>query len=268
MTGDPVDARNFDTPEKLADAAMASVFGVTPQQERGMVHALQADGHTVAMTGDGVNDVLALKDADLGSRWPGSSATRAVAKVVLLDDRFATLPHVVAEGRRVIGNIERVANLFLATKTVYSALLALLVVLWRVQFPFQPIHVTITGWFTIGIPAFLVARAQPRARPAGFVARVMRLGLPSGVIIAAVTFVTYLLVRPAFGLDSEAGREQVAAALLGGPDRRCHLGARRRRPTLRVVAHRARGGVLRGVRVHLPASAHPGPVSSRTPPTR
>ncbi len=217
VTGDPVDARTLDTPEKLADAVgTASVFGrVTPQQKRGMVHALQADGHTVAMTGDGVNDVLALKDADLGvAMGSGSSATRAVAKVVLLDDRFATLPHVVAEGRRVIGNIERVANLFL-TKTVYSALLALLVVLWRVQFPFQPIHVTITGWFTIGIPAFLLSLApnHERARP-GFVARVMRLGLPSGVIIAAVTFVTYLLVRPASGLDSEAGREQVAAACL------------------------------------------------------
>ena len=138
-----------------------------------MVAALQSKGHTVAMTGDGVNDVLALKDADLGvAMGSGSAATRAVAKIVLLDDRFATLPHVVAEGRRVIGNIERVANLFL-TKTIYSALLALLVVLWRVPFPYLPIHVTITGWFTIGIPAFLLSLApnNERARP-GFVRRV------------------------------------------------------------------------------------------------
>lgn len=217
VAGEPVDARTLDTPEKLADAvATGHVFGrVTPQQKRGMVAALQAGGHTVAMTGDGVNDVLALKDADLGvAMGSGSSATRAVAKIVLLDDRFATLPHVVAEGRRVIGNIERVANLFL-TKTVYSALLALLVVLWRVQFPFQPIHVTITGWFTIGIPAFLLSLApnNERARP-GFVARVMRLGLPSGVIIAAVTFVTYMLVRPGPHLDSVTVRDQVAAACL------------------------------------------------------
>lgn len=217
VSGDPVDARTLDTPEKLADAVGAgSVFGrVTPLQKRGMVHALQADGHTVAMTGDGVNDVLALKDADLGvAMGSGASATRSVAKIVLLDDSFATLPHVVAEGRRVIGNVERVANLFL-TKTVYSAVLALLVVLWRVPFPFQPIHVTITGWFTIGIPAFLLSLApnHERARP-GFVKRVMRLGLPAGIIVAAATFVTYLLVRPATGLASEAVRAQTAAASL------------------------------------------------------
>ena len=99
------------------------MFGrVTPAQKRAMVGALQSRGHTVAMTGDGVNDVLALKDADIGvAMGSGSPATRAVAQIVLLDNSFATLPHVVAEGRRVIGNIERVANLFL-TKTVYSVL--------------------------------------------------------------------------------------------------------------------------------------------------
>ncbi len=216
VAGDPVDARTLDTPEKLADAVeRLSVFGrVTPQQKRAMVTALQGHGHTVAMTGDGVNDVLALKEADLGvAMGSGSSATRAVAKIVLLDDRFATLPYVVAEGRRVLGNIERVAGLFL-TKTVYSAVLALLVVVWRVPFPFQPIHVTITGWFTIGIPAFLLSLApnHARARP-GFVRRVLRLGLPAGVIVAAATFTTYLLVLPA-GEPTDAVREQVAAATL------------------------------------------------------
>ncbi len=215
--GPPVDARGLTSPERLGEAVTThSVFGrVSPQQKRGMVHALQAEGHTVAMTGDGVNDVLALKDADLGvAMGSGSSATRSVAKIVLLDDRFATLPHVVAEGRRVIGNIERVANLFL-TKTVYSAVLALLVVLWRLPFPFQPIHVTITGWFTIGIPAFLLSLApnHERARP-GFVQRVMRLGLPAGTIVAAATFTTYLLVLPPTGTADELVREQVAAATL------------------------------------------------------
>ncbi len=216
VTGAPVDARTLDTPEKLADAVAANnVFGrVTPDQKRGMVAALQGQGHTVAMTGDGVNDVLALKDADVGvAMGSGASATRAVAKIVLLDDRFATLPDVVAEGRRVLGNIERVANLFL-TKTVYSAILALLVVLWRVPFPFQPIHVTITGWFTIGIPAFLLSLApnNERARP-GFVQRVMRLGLPAGIIVAVSTFVTYLLLFPGGRPDPQLS-QQIAAGTL------------------------------------------------------
>ena len=216
VTGDPVDARTLDTPQKLAAAVEGhDVFGrVTPEQKRGMVAALQAGGHTVAMTGDGVNDVLALKDADLGvAMGSGASATRAVAKIVLLDDRFATLPSVVAEGRRVLGNIERVANLFL-TKTVYSAVLALLVVLWRVPFPFQPIHVTITGWFTIGIPAFLLSLApnNERARP-GFVSRVMRLGLPAGIIVATTTFITYLMLFPG-GRPDPSVTAQVAAGTL------------------------------------------------------
>ena len=216
VSGDPVDARTLDTPEKLAEAVTTrSVFGrVTPHQKRAMVAALQTQGHTVAMTGDGVNDVLALKDADLGvAMGSGSSATRAVAKIVLLDDRFATLPYVVAEGRRVLGNIERVANLFL-TKTVYSAILALLVVLWRVPFPFMPIHVTITGWFTIGIPAFLLSLApnHERARP-GFVKRVMQLGLPAGLIVAAASFTTYLMVLPSGGLTDLQQRQTAAATL-------------------------------------------------------
>lgn len=216
VTGAPVDARTLDTPEKLAEAVEEhNVFGrVTPEQKRAMVTALQAGGHTVAMTGDGVNDVLALKDADLGvAMGSGASATRAVAKIVLLDDRFATLPSVVAEGRRVLGNIERVANLFL-TKTVYSAVLALLVALWRVPFPLQPIHVTITGWFTIGIPAFLLSLApnNERARP-GFVARVMRLGLPAGIIVAVSTFITYLMIFPGRRPD-DALTAQIAAGTL------------------------------------------------------
>lgn len=136
-----VDARQLpgDREEMAQALDSASVFGrVSPQQKREMVGALQSHGHTVAMTGDGVNDVLALKDADIGvAMGSGSEATRAVAQIVLLNNSFATLPSVVAEGRRVIGNITRVATLFL-TKTVYSVLLAILVVCTQVEYPFLP----------------------------------------------------------------------------------------------------------------------------------
>ncbi|MEU8824252.1 cation-translocating P-type ATPase [Streptomyces sp. NPDC048636] len=174
-----------------------TVFGrVSPRQKRDMVGALQTRGHNVAMTGDGVNDVLALKDADIGvSMGSGSEATRAVAQIVLLDNSFATLPSVVAEGRRVIGNIERVARLFLV-KTVYSVLLAVLVVCVRVEYPFLPRHLTLLSTLTIGIPAFFLALApnKERARPR-FVRRVMRYAIPAGVIAGAATFTAYLLAR-------------------------------------------------------------------------
>ncbi len=193
------DARTLPTdPGQLAEAAdRTAVFGrVTPQQKRALVGALQSKGHTVAMTGDGVNDVLALKDADIGvAMGTGSDATRAVAQIVLLDDRFATLPSVVAEGRRVIGNIERVAGLFLV-KTVYSVLLALLVVFTQVPYPFLPRHSTVLSSLTIGIPAFFLALApnNERART-GFVRRVLRLAVPGGVICGAATFTAYALAR-------------------------------------------------------------------------
>ena len=218
-----LDARRLpepgETPEPDGEFAAAvarhTVFGrVTPDQKRAMVVALKGRGHTVAMTGDGVNDVLALKQADIGvAMGSGSPATRSVAQIVLLDNAFATLPHVVAEGRRVIGNIERVANLFL-TKTVYSVLLALLVGIAQLPFPLQPIHVTITGWFTIGVPAFLLSLApnHERARP-GFARRVLGLALPSGVVVAACTFLTYALTQPG-SLASEAARMPASTASL------------------------------------------------------
>ncbi|SBW24933.1 P-type HAD superfamily ATPase [Candidatus Protofrankia californiensis] len=195
----PVDARTLpDGTAPLAGRmAAASVFGrVVPEQKRAMVKALQAGGHTVAMTGDGVNDLLALKDADIGvAMGSGSPAARAVAQIVLLDNTFAALPHVVGEGRRVIGNIERVSVLFL-TKTVYSVLLAILIGVAQIRFPFLPRHVTLIGWFTIGVPAFFLALAPntERARP-GFVPRVMRRAVPAGVVVAVASFVTCLLVR-------------------------------------------------------------------------
>ncbi|NKY36611.1 HAD-IC family P-type ATPase [Nocardia speluncae] len=202
-----VDARTLpeDSDELAGVLEKQTTFGrVRPDQKRAMVGALQSRGHTVAMTGDGVNDVLALKDADIGvAMGAGSPATRAVAQIVLLDNKFATLPYVVSEGRRVIGNIERVSNLFL-TKTVYSVLLAFLVGAAGVGsqifgydpigYPFLPRHVTIAAWFTIGIPAFILSLApnNERAR-SGFVGRVMRLAIPSGVVIGTATFIAYLI---------------------------------------------------------------------------
>ena len=158
---DNVDATTLpaDDSEEFADAVERStVFGrVTPHQKRAMVKALQRRGHTVAMTGDGVNDVLALKDADCGvAMASGSEATRGVAQLVLMDSNFAAMPKVVAEGRRVINNIERVASLFLA-KTVYSVVLSILTGVFALAYPLRPIHLSILSWFTIGLPAFFLA---------------------------------------------------------------------------------------------------------------
>ncbi|MEV4974884.1 cation-translocating P-type ATPase [Streptomyces scopuliridis] len=212
-----VDARQL--PAERAEMAEAldsgAVFGrVTPQQKRDMVGALQSRGHTVAMTGDGVNDVLALKDADIGvSMGSGSEATRAVAQIVLLNNSFSTLPSVVAEGRRVIGNITRVATLFL-TKTVYSVLLAILVACFQVEYPFLPRHLTLLSTLTIGIPAFFLALAPntERARP-HFVRRVMRYAIPSGIIAAIATFTTYLLARSYYSGPDALNAETSAATL-------------------------------------------------------
>ncbi|WP_328481227.1 cation-translocating P-type ATPase [Streptomyces sp. NBC_00377] len=217
LDGRTVDARRLPAePEGLGRALdQGTVFGrVTPQQKRDMVGALQSRGHTVAMTGDGVNDVLALKDADIGvAMGSGSEATRAVAQIVLLNNSFATLPSVVAEGRRVIGNITRVATLFLV-KTVYSVLLALLVVCWQVEYPFLPRHLTLLSTLTIGIPAFFLALApnRERARP-HFVRRVMRYSVPGGVVAGAATFVTYLIARHEYTGAGSLEAETSAATL-------------------------------------------------------
>ncbi|WP_223168171.1 HAD-IC family P-type ATPase [Nonomuraea sp. SYSU D8015] len=190
-----IDARTLpDDQDKLGELLDAhSVFGrVSPQQKRAFVAALQARGHTVAMTGDGVNDVLALKDADLGiAMGAGSPATKAVAQVVLLDDKFATLPHVVGEGRRVLANIERVASLFL-TKTFYAIVLSLAVGVAGVMFPFAPRHSTLVNALTIGVPVLFLALAPTleRSRP-GFVPRVLRFAVPAGVLCAAAVLVSF-----------------------------------------------------------------------------
>ncbi|MEU5243268.1 HAD-IC family P-type ATPase [Streptomyces asoensis] len=217
LDGRAVDARRLPAEPQDMGRALdeGTVFGrVTPQQKRDMVGALQARGHTVAMTGDGVNDVLALKDADIGvAMGSGSEATRAVAQIVLLNNSFATLPSVVAEGRRVIGNITRVATLFLV-KTVYSVLLALLVVCWQVEYPFLPRHLTLLSTLTIGIPAFFLALAPntERARP-HFVRRVMRYSVPGGVVAGTATFVMYLIARHHYTGAGSLEAETSAATL-------------------------------------------------------
>jgi cation-transporting ATPase E len=219
LTGTTVDARRLPEDKDGMATALddATVFGrVTPQQKRDMVGALQSHGHTVAMTGDGVNDVLALKDADIGvAMGSGSEATRAVAQIVLLNNSFATLPSVVAEGRRVIGNITRVATLFLV-KTVYSVLLALMVVFWQVEYPFLPRHLTLLSTLTIGVPAFFLALApnKERAKP-HFVRRVMRYAVPGGLVAAVATFATYLIARRYYtGAGALAAETSVATLTL------------------------------------------------------
>jgi cation-transporting ATPase E len=213
----PVDARTLPAdPAELAGALdRGTVFGrVSPHQKREFVSALRSRGHVVAMIGDGVNDVLALKDADLGiAMGSGSGASRAVAKVVLLDDDFTTLPQVLGEGRRVLANIERVANLFL-TKTVYSVILALLVGVAHVPFPFLPRHITLIAALTIGIPAFFLALApsSERAR-GGFVPRVLRFAVPAGLACAVATFGAYLAAHSNPASDLAADRSVAAITL-------------------------------------------------------
>ena len=213
-----VDARTMPTePGDFADALEAgTVFGrVTPYQKRAMVHALQARGRTVAMTGDGVNDVLALKDADMGiAMGSGSSSTRAVAQLVLLDNKFSTLPRVLAEGRRVINNIERVANLFI-TKAAYAVLLTALASILGAPFPFLPRQLTLIGTFSIGVPGFFLALAPNDALVrSGFLRRVLRFSLPAGFITGAVTYALYEVVRRMDDVSLAEARTASTATLL------------------------------------------------------
>jgi cation-transporting ATPase E len=211
----PVDARELsDDPESLAGVLdTATVFGrVTPAQKRAFVTALQRRSHVVAMTGDGVNDALALKDADIGvAMGNGAPATRAVAQIVLLDGRFAHMPNVVAEGRRVIANIERVASLFLI-KNVYSAAIAIAVAILRVPYPFLPRHLTVVSALTIGIPAFVLSLApsNERYRP-GFLRRVAAFSVPSGLIVSIAVLITYGIAR---AQDAQGDEARAAATVV------------------------------------------------------
>ena len=195
IVGEPVDARTLPTDvDALADVLdRGTVFGrVKPQQKQDIVRALQSRGHVVAMTGDGVNDVLALKDADLGiSMGSGSEATRAVADLVLTDNAFSSLPTVVNEGRKVINNVERVSNLFV-TKAAYAVLLTVAVSLLNSPFPFLPRQLTLIGTFSIGVPGFFLALApEVDLIRAGFLRRVLRFSIPAGVVAGTATLLAY-----------------------------------------------------------------------------
>jgi cation-transporting ATPase E len=208
----PYDARNLpDNTDQIAEVlATTNVFGrVTPAQKQAMVDALHLQGKTVAMTGDGVNDVLALKSADLGiAMGSGSGATRAVAQLVLLDDQWSVMPSVVAQGRKVLGNIERVADVFL-TKSFYAMIVSSATVIFAVAFPFLPRHLTLVSALTIGIPGFFLALMPntERFRP-GFFRRVLLFAVPAGVIVAVSSFTSYGIAlyfdEPIFNAQSAA----------------------------------------------------------------
>ncbi len=205
------------TDDQMAGAITAAdVFGrVRPAQKLAAVKSLQAAGHVVAMIGDGVNDVQALKQADLGiAMGSGSDASRSVARVVLLDGTFAAVPQLLGEARRVIANIERVAGLFV-TKTVYAALIAVIVGAAAIPFPFYPRHLTVVSTLTIGVPGFFLALAAgaPRARP-GFTRRVLAFTIPTGTAAAAATLGAYALARAADGTSTAQARTAAMLALL------------------------------------------------------
>jgi cation-transporting ATPase E len=210
-----VDARDLpDDPAALADALRTDrVFGrVTPEQKKAMVFALKSLGHTVAMTGDGINDTLALKHADLGiAMGSGSAAARAVADIVLLDGAFSRLPAIVAEGRQVIANVERLAKLFLS-KTVYAILLAVFfgVLLW--PFPFLPRQLSVVDGITIGLPALILALLpNGRIYRPGFLGRAVRFCVPSGVVVALTVAGVVAYARGAGGMP--AAEVQMAAVI-------------------------------------------------------
>ena len=209
------DARELST--DIGELAKAlekhSVFGrVTPDQKKLMVTALQRQSHVVAMIGDGVNDALALKQSDLGiAMGSGSAATRAVANLVLLDNRFASLPEIVSEGRRVIANVERLSRLFL-TKTVWAMVLAIVFGLTFWEFPFLPRQLSAVDGFTIGIPAFLLAflpnsqRYQP-----GFLKRALLFCIPAGLVTALAVIALSVIMRAGSWTQMES---QTATAIL------------------------------------------------------
>ncbi|MFZ2964469.1 MAG: HAD-IC family P-type ATPase, partial [Rhodoglobus sp.] len=219
--GDGYDARTLPLDEPGLEAVMSRerVFGrVTPAQKKDMVLALQRAGRTVAMTGDGVNDALALKHADLGiAMGSGAAATRAVARIILLDGQFSHLPRVVAEGRRVIANVERLARLFL-TKTAYALVLAVTFGALLLPYPFLPRQLSISDGLTIGLPALVLAVLpnHPRYVP-GFLGRALRFCVPAGLTIAVVVIavVAWATMSGRFETAAVQGAALIAITLSG-----------------------------------------------------
>lgn len=187
-----VDATTLITDDDIYHAAQAyNVFGrVTPIQKKKLITALKDQGHTVAMTGDGVNDVLALKEADCSvAMAAGSEAARNVAQLVLIDNNFASMPKIVSEGRRTINNIQRSASLFIV-KTIYSTVLALIFVFINFQFPFQPIQMSLIGAFTIGLPSFVLALEPNHDRVIGnFFYNIISKSIPAAItLVLSIVF--------------------------------------------------------------------------------
>lgn len=193
-----VDASTLTDEEAWANALRShAVFGrVTPEQKRSAIALLQQQGHVVAMTGDGANDAMAIKDADLGIAMGGATAaTKAVSRIVLLDNRFGGLPDVLALGRRVIANVERVANLFLA-KTTYGIVLTLVTAFAALPFPFLPRQLTLVSTLAIGIPSFFLAlAANRRIYTPGVLRRILLFSIPAGIIAAATCIVAFLALH-------------------------------------------------------------------------
>ena len=203
----PIDARTLGTePAELVDAITSgTVFGrVSPEQKRSFVQALQLQGEVVAMTGDGVNDALALKHADIGIAMDnGASATKAVAQIILLDGQFSHLPNVVAEGRRVIGNVERVSNLFVA-KNVMSFVAILSAALISRPFPLLPRHLTLLSTITIGIPAFVLALGPNTQRyQSGFMRRVLSFAIPAGAVAGLTVVIADFVAHRSWGVAKD-----------------------------------------------------------------
>ena len=208
--GEGYDARHLPPDPHLMEETLAhfSVFGrVTPKQKKDMVLALQRMGHTVAMTGDGVNDALALKEADIGIAMDTAApATKAVARMVLLDGRFDRLPAVLAEGRQVIANIERVSVLFLS-KTMYAVALSVAFGALMWSFPFLPRQLSATDGLTIGIPAFFLAlMSNPRRYRPGFLKRSLTMAVPAGIIVTMALLALQVYSVAAGGFSAEANR--------------------------------------------------------------
>lgn len=182
--GKYIDATKLKTDKEIAEAmSKYTVFGrVTPEQKRKFVKALQANGHIVAMTGDGVNDVLALRDADCSvAMASGSDAAAQAAQLVLLESDFARMPDVVTEGRRVVNNLERSGSLFLV-KNVFSVLTAIMSIIFAFTYPLIPAQISLVSMFTIGVPAFLLSQAPNHDLIRGkFVSNILRRSVPGGL---------------------------------------------------------------------------------------